>query len=50
MIQKYSFEIIIPIFNEGAQVIKLLELFDHNIKNKCRVLLCYDNNDDDIFK
>lgn len=50
MIQKYSFEIIIPIFNEGAQVIKLLELFDHNIKNKFRVLLCYDNNDDDIFK
>jgi len=48
--QKYPLEIIIPIFNEGEQVVKLLNLFDIKIKTKFRILLCYDNKDDDIFK
>lgn len=48
--QKYPLEIIIPIFNEGKQVINLLKLFDEKIKTKFRILLCYDSEEDDIFE
>ena len=37
-------EIVIPIYNEGDKVIKLLSMFNSNIENKYRVLLCYDND------
>jgi dolichol-phosphate mannosyltransferase len=47
--EKYPLEIIIPIFNEGKQVINLLKLFDEKIKTKFRILLCYDSEKDDIF-
>ena len=48
--QKYPLEIIIPIFNEGEQVIKLLNLINEKIKTKFRILLCYDSKEDDIFE
>ena len=43
-------DIIIPIYNEGEQVIKLLDLFEKKIKNNISVFLCYDDDDDDIHK
>ena len=43
-------EIIVPIYNEGEKLIKLLNLFETNIKTKFRVLLCYDSDQDDIFQ
>lgn len=43
-------EIVIPIYNEGEKVIKLLNLFKINVKTKFRVLLCYDSEKDDIFQ
>ena len=48
--EKVPIEIVIPIFNEGKKVIKLLDLFQSNIKNKIRVLLCYDLDTDNIFE
>ena len=47
---KASLDIVIPIYNEGDKVIKLLALFQNIIKTKIRVLLCYDEDDDDIFQ
>jgi len=47
---KIPLEIIIPVFNEGDKVLKLMELFQKNIKNNFRVLFCYDLEDDNIFK
>ena len=47
---KVPLEIIIPIYNEGDKVIKLLTHFQNTIKTKIRVLLCYDRDDDDIFQ
>ena len=44
-----SFEILIPVFNEGEKVLKLMELFQDNIKNKFKILFCYDLDSDDIF-
>ena len=48
--EKVPIEIVIPIFNEGKKVLKLLDLFQSNIKNKIRVLLCYDLDTDNIFE
>ena len=47
---KVSLEIVIPVFNEGDNVLKLMELFQKNIKNNFRVLFCYDLENDNIFK
>ena len=47
--EKVPLEIIIPIYNEGEKVIKLLEQFQIIIKIQFRVLLCYDLEDDNIF-
>ena len=47
--KKNSLEIVIPIYNEGNNLIKLFKLFDTNVKTDFRVLLCYDNQDDNVF-
>jgi glycosyltransferase involved in cell wall biosynthesis len=47
---KIDYEIIIPIYNEGKNILKVLSLFDRFIKYKIRVLLCYDLENDNIFK
>ena len=47
--EKVPLEIIIPIYNEGEKVIKLLNQFQILIKTKFKILLCYDLNDDNIF-
>jgi glycosyltransferase involved in cell wall biosynthesis len=47
--EKVPLEIIIPIYNEGEKVIKLLNQFQVIIKTKFKVLLCYDLHDDNIF-
>ena len=47
---KIPLEIIIPVFNEGDKILKLMELFKNNIKNNFRVLFCYDLDDDDTFQ
>ena len=48
--QKFPLEIVIPIYNEGENIIKLFGLFAKLVKTEFRILLCYDNEDDDIFK
>ena len=48
--RKVDYEIVIPIYNEGINVLKILKLFDKFIKYKIRVILCYDLDNDDIFK
>ena len=47
---KIPIDLVIPIYNEGEKIIKLLQEFNLNIKTKYRILLCYDNDDDDIFQ
>lgn len=42
-------DIIIPIYNEGSQVIKLLDLLRKNMKNDFKIFLCYDEESDNIF-
>ena len=47
---KIKIDLVIPIYNEGGKIIKLFSEFKSNIKTNFRVLLCYDKDDDDIFK
>lgn len=49
--KKYKFDIIIPIYNEGYSIIKLLKLIKTKLKKeKFNVILCYDSKKDDVFK
>jgi len=43
-------DIVIPIYNEGKKIIDLLNYFEKNIKTNFRVLLCYDDDSDNIFQ
>ena len=45
-----NLEIVIPVYNEGENILKLLEIFSNFIKTNFKVLICYDLIDDDIFK
>ena len=47
--EKILLEIIIPVYNEGDKLIKLFKLFNKSVKTEFRVLICYDNNNDDVF-
>ena len=47
---KVPLEIVVPVFNEGEKILKLMEFFKSNIKTKFRVLFCYDLETDDIFE
>jgi len=48
--QKTDLEIVIPIYNEGENVILLLKQFENLIKTQFKVLLCYDSDSDNIFE
>ncbi len=42
-------EIIIPVYNEGENVIKVFDHLKNNVQNKFVLLLCYDDESDDLF-
>ena len=48
--KKIPLEILVPIYNEGKNIINLLELFNKFVKTKFRLLFCYDKDDDNIFQ
>ena len=45
-----NLEIVIPVYNEGKNILKLLEIFSNFVKTNFKVLICYDLKNDDIFK
>ena len=49
--KKYKFDIIIPIYNEGYGIVKLLKLIKTKLKKKkFNIILCYDNKKDNVFE
>jgi glycosyltransferase involved in cell wall biosynthesis len=40
-------DIVIPVYNEGANIVTTLRAIDRDVKTPCRVLICYDHEDDD---
>ena len=40
-------DIVIPVYNEGANILKTLQSLTREVKTPLRVLICYDREDDD---
>jgi len=40
-------DIVIPVYNEGENIIRVLESLDRGVETPSRVLICYDRDDDD---
>tara|TARA_Y100000590_G_scaffold424858_1_gene532261 strand:- start:1045 stop:1788 length:744 start_codon:yes stop_codon:yes gene_type:complete len=47
--KKVPLEIIVPIYNEGRNILKLFEFFEDFVKTEFRILLCYDLENDNVF-
>ncbi|MBL0344717.1 glycosyltransferase [Candidatus Villigracilis affinis] len=39
-------DIIIPVYNEGENIIHLLQAFEDKVQTSIRILICYDQDDD----
>ena len=39
-------DIVIPVYNEGSNITKVLDSFQEHVRTPCRVLICYDNDND----
>ncbi len=39
-------DIVIPVYNEGENIIHLLNAFERDVKTRIRILICYDNDND----
>ena len=39
-------DIIIPVYNEGENIVSLLKAFENDVKHDFRILICYDNESD----
>jgi dolichol-phosphate mannosyltransferase len=40
-------DVVIPVYNEGANILPVLQSLIHGVKTPLRVLICYDREDDD---
>ena len=47
--KKVPLEIVIPVFNEGEKIISLVQNIK-KLKVNFRIMFCYDDEKDDIFK
>jgi len=39
-------DIVIPVYNEGENILSLLKAFDREVHSRVRILICYDHDDD----
>lgn len=47
---KINTEIIIPVYNEIENLLKLFPIFKKNVKSKVLITLCYDSHKDNVYK
>lgn len=40
-------DIVIPVYNEGENILPVLNSFKRHVQSSCRVLICYDRETDD---
>src|SRR5437879_5709196 len=45
-----SLDFVIPVYNEGANIVRVLDSLKNHVKTSFRVLICYDNEDDDTLE
>jgi len=46
LLEEFPIDIVIPVFNEGASIIEVIELLELNVKTRFRILICYDFEED----
>ena len=39
-------DIVIPVYDEGENIVRVLDSIDRHVKTPCRVLICYDRDED----
>jgi glycosyltransferase involved in cell wall biosynthesis len=39
-------DVIVPVYNEGNNILSLLEAFEREVKTRIRILICYDDDND----
>jgi glycosyltransferase involved in cell wall biosynthesis len=44
--QKSELDIVIPVYNEGENILRVLDSFRKHVRTSCRVLICYDQESD----
>lgn len=48
--ERQYIDVIIPVFNEGENIIHLLDAFEREVQTPIRILICYDHDDDTTLK
>jgi dolichol-phosphate mannosyltransferase len=43
-------DIVIPVYNEGANIVRVLESLKQHVRTPFRVLICYDHDEDDTLR
>lgn len=46
----FDFNIIIPVYNEGESLIKVINHLKKEVKANCQILICYDDDTDNLFQ
>ena len=46
----FNFNIIIPVYNEGENLIKVINHLKKNVKANYQILICYDDDSDNLFQ
>ena len=44
---QYKLDIVVPVYNEGANILSALAALARNVRTPSRVLICYDMPEDD---
>ena len=50
LLKEFPIDIVIPVFNEGASIIEVIELLELNVKTRFRILICYDFEEDNTLE
>ena len=43
-------DVVIPVYNEGENIIHLLEVFEREVQTRIRILICYDHDEDETLR
>ena len=48
--KRTELEIVVPVYNEGKRILKLISYFKRKLKMQYRVIICYDDTNDSTYK
>ena len=46
----FDFNIIIPVYNEGENLIKVINHLKKEVKGNYQIIICYDDDSDNLFQ